>query len=84
MIGSGDDVDRTALNPNRVDQPFDEIGGGLTKAQIVERLKAIPRLDYYCYDDGDGYMDCGMSTELDGEYHSRDDILAIIKEAENG
>jgi len=25
-IGSGDDVDRLALNPNRVDQPFDEIG----------------------------------------------------------
>lgn len=26
MIGSGDDVDRLAPNPNRITQPFDEIG----------------------------------------------------------
>ncbi len=76
MIGSGDDVDRTALNPNRVDQPFDEIGGGLTKAQIVERLKAI-RCFYWAED--------GMyEGDDDDKWADATDIDTIIKEAENG
>lgn len=44
MIGSGDDVDRTALNPNRVDQPFDEIGveGLMEKPKWIVDVKGGP------------------------------------------
>jgi hypothetical protein len=39
MIGSGDDVDRTAKNPNRVTQPFDRIGKGddVSEREATER-----------------------------------------------
>lgn len=39
MIGSGDDVDRTAKNPNRVTQPFDMIGKGegMSEMEAKER-----------------------------------------------
>lgn len=37
MIGSGDDVDRMAKNPNRVTQPFDMIGKGEDMSEIEAR-----------------------------------------------
>jgi len=49
-IGSGDDVDRLALNPNRVDQPFDEIG-----VEAPEMVRVYPKANCpRCY--GRGYM----------------------------
>jgi hypothetical protein len=37
MIGSGDDVDRTAKNPNRITQPFNMIGKGEDVSEMEAR-----------------------------------------------
>ena len=52
MIGSDDDVDRLALNPNRITQPFDEIGVGGARLNIVW---VIVRKGSKCMGHGDGY-----------------------------
>lgn len=55
----------------------------LTREQIIERLKVLERWEHYYYDEGDGYVAKGMQRDEDGDCHHRDDILAIIKEAES-
>lgn len=55
----------------------------LTREQIIAKLTMLKRMDYYFYDDGDGYYDYGMEPGEYGDYYRRDDILDIIKEAES-